>query len=160
MTLKSLSPNCMIFLQMYGPTLASQIQPVSSTISIFDTLPNSNCDSMFIVPCTTSEVTDTINTLQNCKGIGLDGFLTSVKSPSNHIAEPLIHIFNLLFTSGIFPGKLKLAKVTPVFKSNDKLSVNNYHPIFQYIYFLSFLKFLKNLCINDSCLFLLINATC
>ena len=28
-----------------------------------------------------------------------------------------------------FPGKLKLVKVTPVFKSNDKLSVNNYRPI-------------------------------
>ena len=58
---------------------------------------------MFIVPCTISEVTDTINNLQNCKGIGLDGFLTSVvKSVSNHIAEPLTHIFNLSFTSGVF----------------------------------------------------------
>ena len=74
MTLKSLSPNLLIFFTNIGPTLASQIQPVSSTISIFDTLPNPNSDSMFIVPCTISEVTDTINNLQNCKGIGLDGF--------------------------------------------------------------------------------------
>ena len=44
------------------------------SISIFDTLSNPNSDSMFIVPCTISEVTDTINNLQNCKGIGLDGF--------------------------------------------------------------------------------------
>jgi hypothetical protein len=30
---------------------------------------------------------------------------------------------------GIFPHKLKLAKVTPVFKSDDKLMVTNYRPI-------------------------------
>ena len=82
---------------------------------------------MFIAPCSISEVTDTISNLQNCKGIGLDGLLISVvKSVSNHIAELLTHMFNLTFTSGVFPGKLKLAKVTPVFKSNDKLSVSNY----------------------------------
>ena len=85
---------------------------------------------MFIVPCTINQVTDTINNLQNSKGIGFDGFLSSVvKSVSKHIAEPLTHIFNLSFTYGVFPGKLKLAKVTPIFKSNDELSVNNYHPI-------------------------------
>ena len=118
------------FFANVGPNLASQIQPVSSTISIFDTLPNPNSDSMFIVPCTTSEVTDTIDNLQNCKAIGLDGFLTSiVKSVSNHIAESLTHIFKLWFTSVVFPGNLKHAKVTPIFKSNDKLSVNNYRPI-------------------------------
>ena len=85
---------------------------------------------MFNAPCTISEVTDTINNLQNCKYICLDGFLTIVvKSVSNHIAKQLTHIFNLLFTSGVLPGKLKLAKVTPIFKSNDKISVNNYRPI-------------------------------
>ena len=58
---------------------------------------------MFIVPCTISEVTNTINNLHICKGVGVDGFLTSVvNSVSNHIAEPLTHIFNLSFTSGVF----------------------------------------------------------
>ena len=42
------------FFANVGPTLAAQIQPVSSTISIFDTLLNPNSDSMFIVPCTIS----------------------------------------------------------------------------------------------------------
>ena len=137
----------MMFFANVSSTLASQIQQVSRTISIVDTLPNPNSDSMFIVPCAISEVTDTINNLQNCKGIGLDSFLTSVvKSVSNHIADPLTHIFNLSFISGVFPGKLKIAKVTPIFKLNDKLSVNNY----RLISLLSvFLKFSKNLFIND-----------
>ena len=156
MTLKSLSPNVMIFFANVGSTLASKIQPVSCTISIVDTLPNPYSDSMFIVICTISEVTDNINNLQNCKGIGLDGFLTSVvKSVSNHIAGPLTHIFNLSFTSGVFPGKLKLATVTPIFKSNDKLSVNNYRPISLSL-FPVFSRVLENLV----SFFLLINATC
>ena len=118
------------FVSNVGPTLASKIQPVSTTVSISDTLLNPNSDSMSIVPCTISEVVDTINKLQYYKGTGLDGFLTSVvKSVSNHIAKQLTHIFNLSFTSGVFPGKLKLTNVTPIFKSNAKLTVNNYRPI-------------------------------
>ena len=118
------------FFANVGPTVASQIKPVYSTIAIFYTLPNPNSDTMYIVLCTISEVTNTINNLLNCKGIDIDGFLTSVvKSVSKHIAEPLTHIFNLSFASGVFPGKLKFAKVTRIFKSNDKLSVNNYRPI-------------------------------
>ena len=147
-----------MFFANVGPTLAAQIQPVSSTISVCDTLPNHNSDSMFIVPCTISEVTDTINNLQNCKGIGLDGFLTSVvKSVSNHISEPLTHIFNVSFTSGVFPGKMKLAKVIPIFKSNDKLSVNNYRPI---SLLPVFSKVLEKLMHKRLVSFLLINATC
>ena len=141
----------MIFFPNVGPTLAFKIQPVSHNISIFDSLPNPKSDSMFIIPCTISEVTDTINNLQNCNGIDRDGFLTSVvKSVSNHIAEPLTDIFYLSFTSGVLPGKLKLAKVTPIFRSNDKLSMNNYPPI---SLLPVFSKVLENLCVNDLCLF-------
>lgn len=38
-------------------------------------------------------------------------------------------LINLSFTSGVFPDSLKLAKVTPVFKSEDKKSVSNYRPV-------------------------------
>ena len=36
---------------------------------------------------------------------------------------------NSAITLGIFPEKLKLSKVIPLFKNGDKLDVNNYRPI-------------------------------
>ena len=38
-------------------------------------------------------------------------------------------IYNLSFTTGIFPDSLKIAKVTPVYKKGSKLEVANYRPI-------------------------------
>ena len=35
----------------------------------------------------------------------------------------------MLFTSGIFPSALKLAKVIPVYKKDSKLDFSNYRPI-------------------------------
>ena len=37
-----------------------------------------------------------------------------VKEVLNHISRPLTNLFNLSFTTEIFPDKLKLAKVTPI----------------------------------------------
>ena len=38
-------------------------------------------------------------------------------------------IINQMLTNGIFPEKLKLAKVIPVFKSGDDQLFSNYRPI-------------------------------
>ena len=44
----------------------------------------------------------------------------------NHIKIPLIRIFGVSIKLGVFPEKLKLAKVTPIFKSGkDELLTNN-----------------------------------
>ena len=40
-----------------------------------------------------------------------------------------MHIFNLSISKGIFPDKLKIAKVTPIFKSGDSTVLTNYRPI-------------------------------
>ena len=42
--------------------------------------------------------------------------------------KPLVHIFNLPFSSGICPSEMKTAKVIPLFKSGD-ISDFNYRPI-------------------------------
>ena len=41
----------------------------------------------------------------------------------------LVHIFNLAFTTGIYPNDLKIAKVLPLFKKGDRSLPENYRPI-------------------------------
>jgi hypothetical protein len=33
-------------------------------------------------------------------------------------------------STGVYPSKLKMAKIIPIFKNGDKLDVNNYRPIY------------------------------
>ena len=51
-----------------------------------------------------------------------------LKYAATTISKPLMVIINQMLTNGIFPEKLKLAKVIPVFKSGDQL-FSNYRPI-------------------------------
>jgi len=46
------------------------------------------------------------------------------------IAQPLADIVNLSLSSGIFPDQLKITKVVPILKNENKRLVNNYRPIF------------------------------
>ena len=50
--------------------------------------------------------------------------MNTVKHIITSIVKPLTHIFNTSFKTGVFPDKLKIAKVIPVFKSGI-----NYRPI-------------------------------
>jgi hypothetical protein len=48
---------------------------------------------------------------------------------NNHNPPAITHIFNLSLCTGNFPSKLKLARVTPLYKSGDIADMNNYRPI-------------------------------
>ena len=45
------------------------------------------------------------------------------------ISKHLTDIFNLSFSTSIFPNSLKSVKVVPIHKKNSKLVVSNYRPI-------------------------------
>ena len=45
------------------------------------------------------------------------------------IVKPLAFIYNLSLNKGIFPEKLKEARVIPIFKQGDPLAPSNYRPI-------------------------------
>ena len=45
------------------------------------------------------------------------------------ITESLLEVFNLSLRTGIFPDDWKFAKVTPIYKSEDKTLCENYRPI-------------------------------
>ena len=52
-----------------------------------------------------------------------------MKQLANYYAEPLTHLINQSILQGHFPKELKLAKVLPIFKSDDEQLVQNYRPI-------------------------------
>ena len=52
-----------------------------------------------------------------------------IKQLANYYAEPLTHLINQSILLGHFPKELKLAKVLPIFKSEDEQLVQNYRPI-------------------------------
>ena len=43
--------------------------------------------------------------------------------------DELMTIFSLSLKTGIFPEKMKIAKVSPIFKKVDKSILSNYRPI-------------------------------
>ena len=85
---------------------------------------------MFLQPCTTSEIKKIINKIPNKNSSDYDGVSNVlVKELSNKILEPLMIIFNESSRQGIFPTKMKLADIVPLFKSGSRNISSNYRPI-------------------------------
>ena len=55
--------------------------------------------------------------------------LRASKPVSDEIFVILNYIFNISLTKGVFPGKLKIARVTTIFKKGNNTPVTNYIPI-------------------------------
>ena len=45
------------------------------------------------------------------------------------LSTPLLNIFNLSLEKRIFPDELKIAKVTPIYKTGEENGLGNYRPI-------------------------------
>jgi hypothetical protein len=52
-----------------------------------------------------------------------------IKFVGAEISLPLSHIFNISLREGVFPNKLKLCRVIPIFKAGNPLDCDNYRPI-------------------------------
>ena len=64
------------------------------------------------------------------KSSGHDGLsLNLLKDIKLELAKPITLIINQSLNTGIFPDKLKIAKITPIHKQNDKTRIDNYRPI-------------------------------
>ena len=64
------------------------------------------------------------------KATGVDKISTKLlKLDAPYIYEPLTNLFNLSGRTNTFPGHLKIAEVSPIFKAGERSDSNNYRPI-------------------------------
>ena len=76
-----------------------------------------------------SEIIKIIHQLKNSK-TNLDSMPVKIfKSISHYLSVPISKLVNESFSQGIFPDILKIARITPVYKSGSKFDCSNYRPI-------------------------------
>ena len=110
-----------------GPNLAKKIsnQNISPLQFVSDPLMN----SIFLSLVTAEETRGILSSLKN-GAAGHDEIRAStLKSVSPYIVEPLAYICSLSISQGVFPSKLKIANVLPLYKADDPFLFNNYRPV-------------------------------
>ena len=86
--------------------------------------------SMFLRPINENELICQINSLKGNASPGDDNISANIiKHFHLKLLNPLLHLINLSYSTGIFPARFKHAVVIPIHKSGDKKALNNYRPI-------------------------------
>ena len=95
-----------------------------------DFLKNRSNISFFVSPMDKTEIENVISSLLSNKSVGCNSIPTKIlKLLKNDISSQLSELFDISFSSGVFPSTLKTGKVVPVHKKNSKLDFSNYCPI-------------------------------
>ena len=112
-----------------GPNLAKEIN-IASSKSFRSYLKSSNKKNFDFVDVTEEIEYTIINNLKPKDSCGQDGLSSSLLIQLKHIlTKPLTIIINQSLRSGIFPDKLKIAKVIPLYKKDNPSVLGNYRPI-------------------------------
>lgn len=106
--------------------LSQNDTPVSCTEYILN-----RCSStVFLAPTEQHEIQTIILSLKDSCASGEDDIkVKPLKAVSEIVSTPLAHICNLILSNGVFPDKMKLARVTVIHKSGPVNDMNNYRPI-------------------------------
>ena len=77
-----------------------------------------------------NKVSNALNKLKNDKATGMHNLPDRIlKLSKDVIANSLSDIFNAGIDASVFPSDFKMARVAPIFKSDDRDDLNNYRPI-------------------------------
>ena len=86
--------------------------------------------SFFLEPVTENEVLKVVKSSPNKTSMDHSVInFALVKECISFLSIPISHIANISFEMGIFPDRMKIAKVIPIFKSGLKDSSTNYRPV-------------------------------
>ena len=128
-----------------GPNLAKGISLPNGNISVLFYLQNTNQITMFLEGVEESELINIVRNFKNKKSAGYDKIdMVIVKKVISTIVTPLTHICNMSFNSGVFPSKMKIAKVIPIFKTGEKNVFTNFRPVSRLLQFSKILEKLFN----------------
>ena len=95
-----------------------------------DYLSNESSSTIFLQPTDKEEIANIISSLNSSKASGPNSIPYRILFLlKNEISKQLADLFNLSFTTGVFPSVLKTAKVVPIFKKDSKSDYSNYRPI-------------------------------
>ena len=87
-------------------------------------------NSFFMKPTDPNEILKIIMSLKPKNSTGHDGISSKLlKYLAPSLAFPITTIVNKSFETGIVPSKMKIAKIIPIYKAKDKMSMGNYRPI-------------------------------
>jgi hypothetical protein len=111
-----------------GPSLASKIPSVNSSFRSF--LTDNENPPINLSPTNINELETICAGFKSGKAPGYDNIpMHVIKNTFDLISKPLLRLINLSLTTGIFPDKLKIAKVIPIHKSEKHDCFTNYRPI-------------------------------
>jgi len=89
-----------------------------------------SCSSFYMGTVDEEEVSKIIASLKNSSSLDYNGMSVKVlKKIAPFIIEPLTFVINRCLQAGVFPEVLKLAEVTPIYKSGDVNQPTSYRPI-------------------------------
>ena len=112
-----------------GPNLADKIAPASKSFQDFiNSVPSDSLSSFTHV--TAEELKTITKGFKDGKAPGADNIpISIIKKTLDLISDPLLSIINLSLSSGVFPDRLKISKIIPIFKSDNASLAQNYRPI-------------------------------
>ena len=111
-----------------GPSLARNID--SPNVAFSSYLTNETGQNLHLQPVAEDAIAKIIDKLPPKTSRGVDGLsMKFVKEIKDCILSPLCIIINQMLITGIFPNKLKIAKIVPVYKKDDNRAIQNYRPI-------------------------------
>ena len=106
-----------------GKQYVQKIVPSSTHINEYLSKIDQNLNSFYVLPIDRGKIKNLILALLNKMSSGYD-YISSVLLKQLYLCllSPREYIFNLSIQTGIFPDKMKLAEIIPVYKSKEKIS--------------------------------------
>ena len=115
------------FFTSVGPKLARKI---FDTENSFQDFLASHNEKMLFEELNFDEFEEAFKSLKRNKAAGFDDLSSNIIIDAcDSLRNILLHVSKVSIKQGIFPDNLRIAKVSPIFKSGAKDNVSNYRPI-------------------------------